>query len=356
MTEVKIREDEYDLIKNIAGRIQGLPSSVQLARRERRLLTEGLLQRTEIKDHTRESIHAYSTSNVSILHDRSGDRLSASKPQTVVLDTLKRSSRLVDAINNWDTRRGRSGSVKSTASSGTGVSFKSYGTSSTGTSNLPLTPLSAHFPSRCGVISPSQISPPDSPYARSISRGPPRSKHPLSGFPSPESNETLGPVPVQVFVFTDLMLLATPDSERQNGETREWCLLEDIGMSRILGVTEYSDEDSAGTCSFSCFPNELYLMNVSSFASNNSRHSSRRYQELGPRRHPTKCFRQDYLPNHSEGTFQDTFRKGFSRRDTTNMAFRFPTVFSIHPAVVVASIPLRRISCPGPQCRLGIRY
>lgn len=41
MHEVKIREEEYDFVKDMSSRIEGLLPSVQLARRERRLLWYG---------------------------------------------------------------------------------------------------------------------------------------------------------------------------------------------------------------------------------------------------------------------------------------------------------------------------
>ena len=43
LSEVKFREDEYDVIKDIVTRIQGFPSFTQLAKRERRLLIQGAL-------------------------------------------------------------------------------------------------------------------------------------------------------------------------------------------------------------------------------------------------------------------------------------------------------------------------
>ncbi|KAG8898653.1 hypothetical protein FRC01_010828, partial [Tulasnella sp. 417] len=45
MQEVKAREDEYDLVKNLAERIKGLPDGFILANRERRLIAQGLLRR-----------------------------------------------------------------------------------------------------------------------------------------------------------------------------------------------------------------------------------------------------------------------------------------------------------------------
>ena len=43
MSEVKLREDEYHSVKDIASRINNFPLSVRLAKRERRLLSQGLL-------------------------------------------------------------------------------------------------------------------------------------------------------------------------------------------------------------------------------------------------------------------------------------------------------------------------
>lgn len=45
MREVKLREEEYIFVKDLMSRIRGLPSSVQLVRRERRLIAHGLLHR-----------------------------------------------------------------------------------------------------------------------------------------------------------------------------------------------------------------------------------------------------------------------------------------------------------------------
>lgn len=50
MWEVKLREEEYAFVKSIARRIHGLPSSAQLARRERRLLAHGPLQRIHLSE------------------------------------------------------------------------------------------------------------------------------------------------------------------------------------------------------------------------------------------------------------------------------------------------------------------
>ena len=45
MREVKLREEEYVFVKDLLARIRGLPSSIQLVRRERRLVAHGVLGR-----------------------------------------------------------------------------------------------------------------------------------------------------------------------------------------------------------------------------------------------------------------------------------------------------------------------
>lgn len=41
MQEVKIREEEYDRVKDLSARISGIPANMRLANRERRLLMHG---------------------------------------------------------------------------------------------------------------------------------------------------------------------------------------------------------------------------------------------------------------------------------------------------------------------------
>lgn len=124
MNEVKVREEEYGFVKDIASRLEGL--SVPLARRERRLLHDGLLY------------------------------LTSSGPKIGVMDSKPRSA-------SYSGRRDQS----------------------------------AH---------------------------------------------TSRPVHLQAYVFTDLIILATPSTPARRGQRQDeerWCLLEKAGLSRILGVTEH---------------------------------------------------------------------------------------------------------------------
>ncbi|KIK64254.1 hypothetical protein GYMLUDRAFT_95107 [Collybiopsis luxurians FD-317 M1] len=184
---VKEIEEEYELIKNILERLDGLPSATNLARRERRLLCHGQLIRMDSRN---------------LRKSKSNDRQSP--------DSQNRISRLVEAINEWDTRRSRSGSVKSNGSASTGVSFRSVETSS----------------------------------------------------PPP-------PLPLSVLVFSDLVVLATTKfSPRENPQesqgSERWTLCEDIGVARVLGVEESSghtpqDDEGCSSIAVDLLPVEFDL-------------------------------------------------------------------------------------------------
>jgi RhoGEF domain len=215
LNEVKVREDEYDLIKSISLRIQGLPPSVQLATRERRLLFRGLLHLVNTEEVAHNSKTPPTTSMVS------SDGSKGRGP-----NMFNRSSKLAVAIDEWDARRARS---ESTSSSSTGTSFKSLGTSSAASSDIPATLCSTFFSSY-------RISIPGGRLNNTTSR------MPASPSPSPRRNSTFSGTLVQVFIFTDLVVLTAPTSNLAPAMTGDWTLLKDIGITRILGVTERLEE------------------------------------------------------------------------------------------------------------------
>ncbi|KAJ6558143.1 hypothetical protein B0H19DRAFT_129835 [Mycena capillaripes] len=218
MTEVKVREDEYDLVKSMSRCIKGLPPSVSLAKRGRRLLFQGQLLRVRAD---RNATRAQLSVKESTLDARCNlPNASASK----------RSSNLVDALRDWDQRRERSGSNTSASTTA------SYSTqSSAASSESPVTP--PHLPSRYSLPAP-------------------RSKLPRSSRPSlpqegsrPSSGRSADPRfeetrLVQIFVFTDCVVVAAAVKSR-HGESEEWSLLEDVGISRLLGVIELSNESNS---------------------------------------------------------------------------------------------------------------
>ncbi|KAF5378923.1 hypothetical protein D9757_008724 [Collybiopsis confluens] len=176
---VKEREEEYDLVKRISERIDGLPPAMNLARRERRLLCYGQLIRF--------GSHKFPEST------------SSNSRKTP--DPQNRTSKLVDAIQEWDTTgRSRSDSIKSDNSAFTGVSFRSVETSSP----PPLRPLF-------------------------------------------------------VLVFSDMIVLAAAILSLREGDfgypqdllqgSERWILCEDVGIARVLGVevvdSNATDEESS---------------------------------------------------------------------------------------------------------------
>ncbi|KAF8063386.1 hypothetical protein FPV67DRAFT_1782886 [Lyophyllum atratum] len=210
MTEVKAREDEYDLIQGFAARISGLPPSAQLATRDRRLLYQGTLNLIDVEAN--EPSAAPGSSRIS-RYFPPGSLRSA--------NTANRTSKLGTALNPWDTGRARSGSASS------GASFSSFRTSSSGvSSHTPATPDSPFFSSFRIPM----------PKGRLNQARLPNIKMPASPSPAPRTSSSTPShgTPIQVFVFTDLVVLAAPVST--SSEVEEWTLLKHIGTMRPLDV------------------------------------------------------------------------------------------------------------------------
>ncbi|KAJ7207982.1 hypothetical protein GGX14DRAFT_455073 [Mycena pura] len=212
MTEVKIREDEYDLVKSISQRIKGLPSSASLARRGRRLLCQGQLIRMDSK----QTGGTQPTPREAAL---SGDRWNLSATE----NPSKRSSKLNDAIHDWGQRRGRSGSERSEV-----ASFRSYSTNSSAASTEP--PLTPSSPRSLFYSTPSKPSP--------SGLSTPQGRHYPIDLADNRFKDTQS---VQVFVFSDCIVVATACKARHAGP-EEWRLLDKIGIARVLDVTEISNE------------------------------------------------------------------------------------------------------------------
>lgn len=151
MTDVKLREDEYEFTKTISRRISGLPD---IARRDRRLLHHGQVRRV------------HQDPPISPLRDRS--------------------SRLVNAINDWDNRRARSGST-TTASSASSWEM------------------------------------------------------PPSPSPSSRQPKFTPPTAIHLFVFSDLLVSCVSLQDYQDA-TDGLALCEDIGITRILEVKDDTEQ------------------------------------------------------------------------------------------------------------------
>ncbi|KAL0067025.1 hypothetical protein AAF712_006014 [Marasmius tenuissimus] len=200
LTEVKKREDEYTYTQDITQRIGGLPHGFGLPHRDRRLLGHGEIRLVE-KPALSSSVPT-STASAS--------------PNPAPMHT----NRLVNAIQEWNAGRTRSGS---NASSSTFASTHSTDTTST-FSDLPKSPLS-ELSSR----------------ASPLHFQDPRNIKPMSPLPTAST--------VQVFLFSDLIIFTQPRVRRSSSKTRErgdhgsdrWNLLEDTGIAKVLDIAVTSD-------------------------------------------------------------------------------------------------------------------
>ncbi|KAF5375847.1 hypothetical protein D9615_008234 [Tricholomella constricta] len=215
MTEVKVREDEYDMIQRFAARIQGLAPSSQLATRERRLLHQGILHLTDVEETTSNDLSATTgTSKISRYFPTGMARSGG--------NSANWTAKPMAAISERDTGGGRSGSTNSSST------LSSLRTASSGSSSSASSIFFSSFriPIPQGRLNKARL---------------PSLKAPDSPSPAPcSSNTPFVGTPVQVFVFTDLMLLAAPTSTT---EPDGWTLLRHIGTVRILGVY-FREQDS----------------------------------------------------------------------------------------------------------------
>lgn len=188
LSEVKFREDEYDIVKDISTRIQGLPPCAQLAKRERRLLTQGTLHCmiARLRKEPSSASHSSAVPNCN--------------------------SKFATAINSLSPQRGRSGPIRSGD-----VTTRFYET--------PFTSPAVNF------------------NKASLQREKPR----LSPSPKPSSQELSRTMVVHVFVFNDLIVLATPITRMSSNKCQNWRLLEDVGIARILTVTRTNEPSGVST-------------------------------------------------------------------------------------------------------------
>ncbi|KAH7886686.1 hypothetical protein F5I97DRAFT_1028978 [Phlebopus sp. FC_14] len=184
LSEVKDREDEYELMKEACSRVQGIPS--HLVKRERRLLMRGSLACTEIDADANGS----SSDALPKVDDTSHLPL-----ETLPSDRPRRSDKLCKAI------KGRSASVRSTS---TLTSCNSFCTA----------------PSSFDIRSGQHGTVHGTPVVRVESE----------------------PEDVDVFVFTDLLLLASPlNVSDQSSEASALKVRDGFGLSRVISVTDEID-------------------------------------------------------------------------------------------------------------------
>ncbi|KAJ2936743.1 hypothetical protein H1R20_g340, partial [Candolleomyces eurysporus] len=201
MMEVKVRESEYRLIQSLASQISDPGISGVLASRERRLLHSGTLR-------------LVSPSNLATAQPQQQHAQSHKEK------AQKRSSKLVQAITNWDRKPPeRSSSMKSTASSVTN-SVKSYNTMSSYDPPGSMDSRSAKLPLFKGLFK-----------AKAAAAGISSSSGQHLGMPS------VPPGFVQVFVFSDIVLLVLP----KPAVDAKYGLVPKLGLARVFSVATGGD-------------------------------------------------------------------------------------------------------------------
>ncbi|TFK51604.1 hypothetical protein OE88DRAFT_1645017 [Heliocybe sulcata] len=219
MLEVKLREDEYQQVKELLAQIDGLPNSETLAKRERRLLSRGHLRFSgrSAGEHALDSASgpafALGGEDVTFIKEKRA-------PET------SRQSRLSNAVLGWDTRRSRSQSIDSAASS-----LLSFDSVSSGLSGPGISSSGSYSESRT-LFSPSPAKMP---------KGHDRGRNSLGHDRLNEYIVSDVPVLVLVLVFTDLLILAKPHKTSRTQDASRYLLLQDVGLARILEVGSAND-------------------------------------------------------------------------------------------------------------------
>lgn len=291
MQEVKTREDEYEQLKAIASRLRGLPPGFQLARRDRRLIQQGQLRRVHAGDKDRQALEADGRRR-SVGGARVGGgpfgmdeppvlrflpESSASRPQSSISDDSGSSS----AGGGGGALDGDLGVWPSPLTTPDSANSRQ----STFASSITAEPATLHTSGLDGFLRPISIvsntssasnsddsgnaAVPRPPPPPGAARSTPPSAFANSAPPSAFSNtmpvrrsskrivktkarETI----VQVYVFSDLIVLATP---KGGGEAGRWTpkmastrrksvggeegtfkALDGIGVTRVLGVADLS--------------------------------------------------------------------------------------------------------------------
>ena len=212
MDEVKAREDEYDLVKGISMDIEGLPSTAHLARRERRLLTHGLLYRLR-----------------NVVKGSTSSRLGSD----TLLPGVTSGQRLARAVLERDRylSQERYDSCDSLASNlSLEEAHDAPSTTSSFSSGPPTTPRSVRFDLSHMEESKSTARLFDETGGRNVERRDDK----------PQEDSA-----VHMFIFTDLALLTLPVPKDGEGSGR-WKLCEDGAIFRIMGAIPLGDDRS--TC------------------------------------------------------------------------------------------------------------
>ncbi|GAA5917661.1 hypothetical protein JCM6882_003427 [Rhodosporidiobolus microsporus] len=265
LQEVKTREDEYEEAKVLQSRIRGLPEGFHLATRDRRLVAHGVLRRVHVNDRDRGVLEMDAMA-------RAGRRGAALRGGAPLPPSLSIPPRQLGQ-SQVDGSRPESTISDSGSSSLTDRSTSSLGWTppTTPGSALPTSPGFPHL-RLDSMVSNSSSTYSDDYAASAAAAAAANGSIPLSAFSSASTRSQTAQQQrlvktkakessVHVFVFSDLIVLATKHSDagkfirnaaaaakggRKSGEKeREGAVptyraLEGVGVARVLGVSDLS--------------------------------------------------------------------------------------------------------------------
>lgn len=259
MQEVKAREEEYDYVKSLAARITGMPPGFKLARRERRLIAQGLLRRILLNEKEEATVDGLIPAPPSSVL-RTPSSAPTSQPPTP-----QPSSPITPSIHGIDLTK-------------LGPVTSPYFTNQS-IQPLPTSPVYNHRRSFMSMISRasgvsdssewtasySSHSSMAGPLGIDISQRPDSTASSIAYVPSPLASHHGSPtlraevskdhqkskprdMPIYAFVFSDLVILTAPNPEKQSslrtkrtpGSKDSMQLAEQVGVSRVLGVVDHS--------------------------------------------------------------------------------------------------------------------
>ncbi|CDR40401.1 hypothetical protein NBRC10512_006249 [Rhodotorula toruloides] len=279
LEEVKAREDEYEELKALETRLRGLPEGFKLAKRDRELVLQGTLKQVHVPERDRAvlKMDARARAKAQAVRDQQarrpngapGPRLRTSLPPPPLL-TPRDGSRPVSTVS----------ADSSSSSVSAGSSSAATWTSDTSSNGWisPATPVSNNGVDRGGWKRrpTSMISTASSAWSEDWRPPPPalsdshshtgtikpskRPSSPPSYFPPLTTSSTrllktrAKESTVQVFVFSDVVILATPKRDdlskmlkgsrtsfREGADkAASFKVLEGVGVARVLGVTDFS--------------------------------------------------------------------------------------------------------------------
>jgi hypothetical protein len=268
--EVKAREEEFKYIEGLASRVTGFPQHFQLARRERRLIAQGLLRKVDLLESDKELLDRFnipsdpsrdSSPRAESQYSPTPSQMLSTPPNPGLGKLGPVTSPLFPSYHNrtpvmatppspYTPRRSHMSAVSRVSMALSKAPRTSYWTTTYSPTSSLVIPsdfddIARPDSSASSILSHGHV--PFVPYGQPVpSAGMPRRigpgsvKHGNRG-KSPEE------APIYVFVFTDLVILTSQtekeglfQSKQSQTSLEKMKLINEIGVSRVLGVIDRS--------------------------------------------------------------------------------------------------------------------